>query len=82
MPAIKRKAIPMTDINSCFATQRLIPRSTQQTRLGSPATPEQRPAERQITIDVRLRLSRTLHRLAEIVQPDGAIATVRLQANR
>ena len=72
----------MTDITTCFITQRLVPRITRQTLPVAPAAVNVGRAERPVSGDVRHRLTRTLHRLVEIIQPDGSIATIPLRATR
>lgn len=77
-----RKAVPLIDVNAYLITQQMQRDLTRSSRPDAPARLEQGPATHHVDTTVRRQLGRSLRRQAEIIQPDGTIATVPLPASR
>ncbi len=77
-----RKAVPVIDANSYLAFQQVQRDLMQRSRHDALDRPDRLPAAPHLDHAIRLQLSRSLRRLAEIIQPDGTIMTVPLPAPR
>jgi hypothetical protein len=77
-----RKAVPLIDVNTYLTVQQVNRDLITFSRRDAQIQAERVPAARIMSAPVRHRLSRSLRRLAEVIQPDGTVATVPLPTTR